>query len=89
VDVYIRTSTYTATAGFSKKMLDAGGYKFVPEQEASTLPHLIPEEASSDAQDEYISQLLVYNDDCDTFDDPELGPLAPEGRPTKLKAAPK
>jgi len=89
VDVYIRTSTHTATAGFSKKMLDAGGYKFGPDREASTLPHLIPEEATSDAQDEYISQLLVYNDDCDTFDDPELHKIAPEGRPTKLKAAPK
>jgi len=89
VDVYICTSTHTATAGFSQKMLDAGGYKFAPKQEASTLPHLIPEEATSDAQDEYISQLLVYNDDCDTFDDPELGKIAPEGRPTKLKAAPK
>ena len=89
VDVYIRTSTHTATAGFSKKMLDTGGYKFAPDQEASTLPHLVPEEAPSDAQDEYISQLLVYNDDCDTFDDPELGKIAPEGRPTKLKAAPK
>jgi len=60
-----------------------------PKQEASTLPHLIPEEASSDAQDEYISQLMGYNDDCDTFDGPELGTIAPEGRPTKLKAAPK
>jgi len=70
-------------------MLDAGGYKFAPKQEASTLPHLIPEEASSDAQDEYISQLLVYNDDCDTLDNPELGKIAPEGCPTKLKAAPK
>jgi len=89
VDVCIRTSTHTATAGFSKKMLDAGGYKFAPDQEASTLRHLIPEEAPSDTQDEYISQLLVYNDDCDTFDDPELGKLAPEGRPAKLKAAPK
>jgi len=37
VDVYIRTSTHTATAGFSKKMLDAGGYKFAPDQEASTV----------------------------------------------------
>jgi len=89
VDVYLCTSTHTATAGFSKKMFDAGGYKFAKEQEASTLPHLIPEEASSDAQDEYISQLMVYNDDCDNFDDPELGRIAPEGCPTKLKAAPK
>jgi len=70
-------------------MLDAGGCKFTPDQEASTLPHLVPEEAPSNAQDEYISQLLVYNDDCDTFDDPELGEIAPEGCPTKLKAAPK
>ena len=53
VDVYLHTSTHTATAGFSKKMFDAGGNKFAKEQEASTLPHLIPEEASSDAQDEY------------------------------------
>jgi len=89
VDVYIRTSTYTATAGFSKKMLDAGGYKFAPDQEESTLPHLIPEEAPSDTQDEYITQLLEYNDNCDTYIDPELGPLAPLGRPSKLKAAPK
>jgi len=89
VDVYLSASTHTATAGFSKKMLDAGGYKFAPEQEASTLPHLIPEEASPDAQDEYISQLMVYNNDCDTFNDPELGIIAPEGCPAKLKAAPK
>jgi len=59
VDVYLCTSTHTATAGFSKKMFDAGGYKFAPEQESSTLPHLNPEEASSDAQDEYVSQLMV------------------------------
>jgi len=89
VDVYLRTSTHTATAGFSRKMFDTGGYKFAKEQEANTLPHLIPEEATSDPQDEYISQLMVYNDDCDTFDDPELGHIAPEGHPTKLKAAPK
>jgi len=86
MDVYLCTSTHTATAGFSNKMFDAGGYKFAKEQEASTLPHLIPEEATSDAQDEYISQLMVCNDDCDTFDDPELGRIAPEGRPTKLTA---
>jgi len=89
MDVHIRTSTHTATAGFSRKMLAAGGYKFAPKQEASALPHLMAEEASSDAQDEHISQLLVCNDDCDTFDDPELGKIAPEGCPTKLKAAPK
>jgi len=89
VDVYLRTSTHTATAGFSKKMFDTGGYKFAPEQESSTLPHLISEEASSDAQDEYISQLMVYNDDCDTFNNPELGLIAPEGCPARLKAAPK
>jgi len=59
MDVYLCTSTHTATAGFSKKMFDAGGYKFAPEQESSTLPHLNPEEASSDAQDEYVSQLMV------------------------------
>jgi len=73
VDVYVHTSTHTAAAGFSQKMFDAGGYKFAKEQEASTLPHLIPEEASSNAQDEHFSQLMVYNDDCDSFDDPELG----------------
>jgi len=89
MDVYICTSTHTATACFSKRMLDTGGYKFAPEQEASTLPHFIPEEATSNARDEHISQLLVYNDDCNTFDDPELGKIAPEGCPTKLKAAPK
>jgi len=89
VDVYLCTSTHTATAGFSQKMFDAGGYKFAKEQEESTLPHRIPEEATSDAQDEYISQLMVYNDDCDSFNDPELGRIAPEGHPTKLKAAPK
>jgi len=89
VDVYLCTSTHTATAGFSQKMLDAGGYKFAPEQEASTLPYLIPEEATSNAQDECISQLLLYSDDCNTFNDPELGTIAPEGHPTKLKAAPK
>jgi len=88
VDVCLRTSTHTATAGFSQKMFDADGYKFAKEQEAGSLPHLIPEEASSDTQDECISQLMVCNDDCDSFDDPELGRIAPEGCPTKLKAAP-
>jgi len=71
------------------KTFNAGGYKFAPEQESSTLPHLIPEEASSDTQDEYISQLMVYNDDCNTFNDPELGLLAPDGCPVKVKSAPK
>jgi len=89
VDLYLHTSTYTATTGFSKKVLKAGGYNFASEQEASTLPHLIPEEASPDVQDEYISQLIVHNDDTDSYDDPELGRLAPEGRPTKVKSSPK
>jgi len=88
-DLYLPTSTYTATAGFSQKMFDAGGHKFAPEQESSTLPHLVPEEALADTQDEYISQLMLYNDDKDTFNDPEVGLLAPEGRPVKVKSAPK
>jgi len=86
VDLYLCITTYTATAGFSQKMFDAGGYKFAPQQESSTLPYLVPEEASADTQDEHISQLMVYNDDCDTFNDPEV---SPEGRPAKVKSAPK
>jgi len=38
VDVYLHTSTHTATAGFSKKMFNAGGHKFAPKQESSTPP---------------------------------------------------
>jgi len=90
VDLYLRTSTYTATAGFSKKMLEAGGYKFASDQEASTLPHLIPEEAPSDIQDDYVGQLIVYNDETDAYDDPDLGKrIRPLGRPTTAKSAPK
>jgi len=89
MDVYLRTSTHSATAGFSQKMFSAGGYKFAPKQEASALPHIIPEEASADAQDEYTSQLMVYNDICNTFNNPELGLLDPEGRPAEVKSAPK
>ena len=50
-------------------MVQVGGYKFAPDQVESTLPHLVPENASDDVQDEYISQLLEYNDDVDKFDE--------------------
>jgi len=87
IDLYPCTSTYTATSGFSKKMMDAGGYKFAPEQELSPLPHLLPKEAKADTQDEHISQLMVHNDNCNTFNDPEVGPLAPkEHPPVKVKS---
>jgi len=89
IDLYLYTSTYAAATGFSQKMLDAGGYNFAPKQEASTLPHLMPKEAEADTQDEYISQLMVYHNDCDTFNDPEVGILTPKGRPpVKVKSTP-
>ena len=69
VDVYLWTSTWTLTEGYSELMVQAGGYKFAPDQVESTLPHLVPENASDDVQDEYISQLLEYNDDVDKFDE--------------------
>ena len=87
VDLYLRTSTFTLTEGYSKMMVDSGSYKFASDQADSTLPHLLPGEASADTEDEYISQLLVYNDDCDVFQDPEEGLLAPKGRPPKKSKA--
>jgi hypothetical protein len=69
VEVYLRTSTYTLTAGYSDLMFEAGQYKFAPDQVESTLPHLIPDDADSKYHAEYIHQLMIYNDDPDKFDE--------------------
>jgi hypothetical protein len=81
VDLYLCTSTYTLTAGYSDRMVAAGNYQFTPEQATSSLPHLLPKEATPVQQDEYIGQLMIYNDDVDAFQDDEEGLLKPKGRP--------
>jgi hypothetical protein len=69
VEVYLRTSTYTLTAGYSDRMFQYGQYKFAPDQVDSSLPHLVPDNAGSEYHAEYIQQLIIYNDDPNKFDE--------------------
>ena len=82
VDLYLRTSTFTLTAGYSKLMVQHGAYKFAPDQVESTLPHSLPEDAPPFIQDEYITQLMLHNDDPDVYVDTQEGVLRPLGVPS-------
>lgn len=59
VEVYLRTSTHTLTAGFASKMLQHGSYKFTSytAETLNTLPDLVPDDLRDDIYEAYIRDI--------------------------------
>ena len=68
VDLYMRTSTHTATKGFSSKMLEFGNYKFTSFQadEPDIFPDCLPDDAPPAVYEAYLRSLFDPTDDVDS-----------------------